>query len=372
VRIGIDASWAAVTGTGTASYTNGLVRALIEHEEHDFVLYFRPGDDSVNPLFSLCRPNVESRVVAGRSQADRTIVSLTRAAARDRLDVFHSPGYFLPLWNGPKIVTFHDANMFLEWRRWWRPGLRLSWLSLCSQAILASRLAHTIVSDSTCAATSVERVLRLPPRSVSVLYPGVDDMFFEPPDEQGVNTIRERHALQSYLLFLSVLSPQKNLEGVVRAYAALNRTDLKLAIAGREDGPYFHSVIRPLIRALGLERRVAVLGIVPSPALPGLYAAAEVFLFPSFAEGFGLPPIEAMACGTPVVASNRTSLPEVLGDAALLVDPERVQDIAAACQTILADRKLRDTLVQRGTARAARFRWQGSAARALELYAASA
>jgi glycosyltransferase involved in cell wall biosynthesis len=214
--------------------------------------------------------------------------------------------------------------------------------------------------------------LRLPPPRLSVLYPGIDEAFFQPPDVQAVDDLRERHELNSYVLFLSVLSPQKNLEGVVRAYAALDRSDLRLAIAGREDGEYFQGVIRPLIRTLGLERRVAILGVVPGAALPGLYAAAEVFLFPSFAEGFGLPPLEAMACGTPVVASNRTSLPEVLGDSALLVDPGRIEDIAAAADAVLREPKLRQSLIKRGAERAGHFRWEKSAARALELYAASA
>jgi glycosyltransferase involved in cell wall biosynthesis len=199
----------------------------------------------------------------------------------------------------------------------------------------------------------------------------VDEIFFQTPDMQAAHELRERHNLASYLLFLSVLSPQKNLEGVIRAFAVLDRGDLNLAIAGKEDGAYFQLVIRPLIRALGLESRVAVLGVVPTATLPGLYAGAQLFLYPSFAEGFGLPPLEAMASGAPVVASNRTSLPEVLGDAALLVDPKQIDEIAGAADSILQDCELRQTLIERGAARAAQFRWRASAARALEIYAAS-
>jgi glycosyltransferase involved in cell wall biosynthesis len=228
------------------------------------------------------------------------------------------------------------------------------------------------VADSRHAAASVQRVLRLPSGRTAILYPGVDDRFFQPLDSEASDAIRALHELDSYLLFLSVLSPQKNLEGVIRAFAALDRSDLTLAIAGKEDGLYFQAVIRPLIRALGLERRVATLGVVPAAALPGLYAGAQLFLFPSFAEGFGLPPLEAMACGTPVVASNRTSLPEVLGDAALLVDPERIEDIAAAAARILDDPGLRQTLITRGHERSTRYRWEAGAQKALEIYAAAA
>lgn len=372
MRVGIDATWAAALGTGTASYTAGLVRALAHQKQLDLVLYFQSGDEQRNPLYGLAAPGIESRSVNGWGQPGRTLLSLTRAAARDRLDIFHSPGYFLPLWPGPKVVTFHDVNMFLQWDTWWRPGMRSSWLSLCAQTALSSRLARRVLADSGEAARSISRVLRLPQARLSVLYPGIDDLYFDPPPDDVAARLRERHDLLEYLLFVSVLSPQKNLEGLLRAYSLVRRPNLKLALVGREDGPYFRQNIQPLIHQLGLETAVKVLGVVPPEALPGLYAGARVFLYPSFAEGFGLPPLEAMASGTPVIASNTSSLPEVLGDAALLVDPRDVEGIAEAMGRVLSDTQLRAGLAARGKERAARFHWDETARKATEIYATAA
>lgn len=371
MRIGLDASWAAVTGTGTASYTRGLVEALVEHREHSFVLYFRPGDEATNPLYPLAGNNVERRIVAGWGQPGRSLLALGRAASHDRLDLFHSPGYFLPLWSGPKFVTFHDVNMFLQWDKWWRPGMRSSWLSLCAQTLLAARLSRRVLADSKHASAEITRVLRLPAARVSVLYPGVDEAYFS-ASQNAATKMRAKYGLSDYLLVVGVLSPQKNLAGAVRALAMLGCPDLQLAVVGREDGPYYQQEIEPLIERLGLTRQVRRLGVVPAVALPSLYAGARAFLYPSFAEGFGLPPLEAMAAGTPVIASDRSSLPEVLNGAALLVDPTSSEAIASAITRVLHDPETNATLRHRGAERARDFRWRESARRALEIYATAA
>jgi glycosyltransferase involved in cell wall biosynthesis len=370
VRIGLDATWASFTGTGTASYTHGLIAALVQHGEHSFILYFRPGDELINPLYSLERPNVERRLVGGRGQFGRTFLSLSRFAAADRLDVFHSPGYFLPLWTGPKVVTFHDANMFLQWDKWWRPGMRLSWLALCVQTALSSRLARRVVTDSEYSAERIASVLRLRRAQLQVLYPGVDDRYFAAQAE-GTD-VRAQHDLVDYVLYVGVLSPQKNLEGVVRAFARLQRPGLKLVVVGREDGPYYRQRIKPLIQSLHREGDVVVLGVVPPNDLTTLYRGARALLYPSFAEGFGLPPLEAMAVGTPVIASNVTSLPEVLGNAAVMVDPTDTDAIACETDRLISDDDFRHTFVQRGRQRAARYRWSDTASRALAIYASVA
>lgn len=369
MRIGIDASWASVVGTGTGSYTAGLVTALAGHRELDFYLYFRPGDEEHNPVSRLTGPHIHTRVISGHGQIGRTLVSMSRAAAQDHLDVYHSPGYFLPLWRGPKVVTFHDVNMFLQWDKWWRPGMRLSWMSLCAQTLLASRTARTVVADSHHAAEAIRSVLRVPSNRLSVLYPGVDDRYFQscPGDTSGL--AHSRFNLGEYVLSVGVLSPQKNLEGLIRAFARARYGDLRLAIAGREDGAYFRDVLVPLVTELRLQRYVHFLGVVDAADLPALYTGARAFLFPSFAEGFGLPPLEAMACGTPVVASNRSSIPEILDDAALLIDPADPDELAEALCTVLQDSHLHSDLSRRGRARAARFRWDTSAQEALRIYA---
>jgi glycosyltransferase involved in cell wall biosynthesis len=369
VRVGIDATWARGPGSGTASYTRGLVQALSSHEEHTFMLYFRPGDETQNPLFQLRGPNIGRSVIDGWGQPGRTLVSLTRACSRDHLDLFHSPGYFLPLWSGPKVVTLHDMNMFLQWKKWWAAHRRRSWLSLCVQTPVASRLARRIVTVSETAAGDIERVLRVASDRISVIYQGIDDRFFEPARPELAIQLREQYDLGDYLLYVGALAPLKNLEGIVQAFALARRPGLKLALGGPRFGTHFDQVVVPLIRQLGIEHEVKVLGLVPDDAMPALYAGARAFIYPSFAEGFGLPPIEAMACGTPVIASNRPSFPEVLGDAAILVDPVDIDGLAGAIQLLSTDDAIRQTLVARGRLRASRFHWNVTAAHMLDLYA---
>jgi glycosyltransferase involved in cell wall biosynthesis len=368
MKVGIDATWAGVTGSGTATYTQGLVQGLAAQGSCDLVLYFRTGDEGTNPLWDVRGSHIEHRIVNGWGQIGRTLWSLARACAQDDLDVFHSPGYFLPLWRGPKVVTFHDLNMFRQWDKWWATGRRISWLSLCAQTVLASRLAREIVVDSHAGSHDIRHLLRVSPNRISVIYLGVDDRYFCPPDPAAVAKTRSSYDLHDYFLFVGVLSPLKNIEGIVRAFALLARPEVQLAIVGRPYGEYFEHTIRPLLHELRLEDRVRVLGAVPTDQLPPLYAGAQALLQPSFSEGFGLPPLEAMACGTPVMASNRPSMPEVLGDAALFVDPTDLAQMTDAMQILLDDVTTRDQLVQRGTERARQFRWDVAAKRMIEVY----
>jgi glycosyltransferase involved in cell wall biosynthesis len=359
VRIGIDATWARYTGSGTASYTAGLVRALAARERHELVLYFAAGDAGTNPLWDLNGPHITRCVTAHRPQPIRSMATLALSAARDQLDIFHSPGYFLPLWPGPKVVSFHDANMFLQFRRRWLPGGRLDSVSLGVQAAISSRLARQIVTLTRSAASDIQQVFRLPTSRISVVYPGIDECFFDIPTA-GRET-SDRFGLDRYILSVGEITPQKNLEGLIRAFAMLDARDTTLAVAGTGNGSYRQNRLEPLVHGLGLAGRVRFLGMVPQVALPGLYAGAAAFAMPSFSEGFGLPVIEAMAAGVPVAASNRSSIPEIAAGAALLVDPDDPRQLASALGRLLTDQPLRQSLIPRGRENAERFRWDRAA-----------
>lgn len=361
MRIGIDATWAARAGTGTSTYTIGLVEALVRQFPEDYILYFQRGDQRINPLYEIRDRVAEYRVTPAMPQLVRNIPGLTVAAARDKLDIFHSPTYFLPLWSGRKVATFHDANMFCEWRTWWRKGMKLSWLSLTLQSLLSSRTAGTIITDSYTSRDAVSRIMRLPTEKLVVAYPGVPDLFFAEPTVQELNAAQKLVESANFLLYVGVLSPQKNIEGIVRAFSLGRQGDQKLVLVGREDGAYYQETIVPLCRNLGVKAHVRVTGLVSNVVLRALYHQARAFVFPSFAEGFGLPPLEAMACGTPVVSASRTSLPEVLGSAAMYADPNDPESIAGAISSILNDEALRGVLVRRGTERARTYTWSHTA-----------
>ncbi len=192
-----------------------------------------------------------------------------------------------------------------------------------------------------------------------MVYPGIDETFFNIPASN--RRPQHRFDLDRYILSVGELTPQKNLEGLIRAFAMLDAPDVTLAIAGRANGSYREARLEPLVRELGLGKRVRFLGVIPQPTLASLYAGASAFALPSFSEGFGLPVIEAMAAGTPVAASNRSSIPEIAGDAALLIDPDDPRQLAGALDQILTDLPLREALARRGRENARRFRWDRAA-----------
>jgi glycosyltransferase involved in cell wall biosynthesis len=169
-----------------------------------------------------------------------------------------------------------------------------------------------------------------------------------------------------YILSVGTLEPRKNLSTLLAAYATLERSAPRLVLAGARG--WHAQSLAAQVQAPALRERVVLPGYVPDDLLPDLYAGAECFVYPSLYEGFGLPPLEALACGTPVITSTTSSLPEVVGDAALLVEPTRTDELAAALRRILEDEHLRDDLRRRGPLRAARFSWERCARETMQVY----
>ncbi len=209
---------------------------------------------------------------------------------------------------------------------------------------------------------------RVPVDKVTVVYPGVDPQVFYPQNEKDKIAVKRKYGIKKpFLLYLGTLEPRKNVPAVVRAYAALsNRKDFNLVLAGKKGWLYeeiFHTV-----EDLGLQKDVIFTDYVPDEDRPRLLSAAEVFVYPSFFEGFGMPVVEAQACGVPVVTSANTSLPEVVGDTALLVDPGKVEEVQTAVGRILSSSKLEDNLSKAGLENSRRFRWRESAQKVIEIF----
>jgi glycosyltransferase involved in cell wall biosynthesis len=199
---------------------------------------------------------------------------------------------------------------------------------------------------------------------LQVVPNAIDEAILEDPGEEEMERVRERYQIRGrFVLYAGNIKPHKNLARLIAAFGLLKRRsghdDLKLLIIGDEVNRY--ASLRRSVEAAGVRQDVRFFGFVPDHTLAALYRLAAVFAFPSLYEGFGLPPLEAMACGTPVVTSRISSLPEVVGDAAVLVDPYSVEDIAGALERVLGDEALRASLVTRGRARAQAFSWERSA-----------
>jgi glycosyltransferase involved in cell wall biosynthesis len=280
-------------------------------------------------------------------------------------DLYHSPNYILPVaLSCPSVVTIHDLA-FLD------PSVhRLrSHLYLTALTALAVRKATRIVCVSEYTRRELEAHYPHAAGRVRVVGEGVNERF-KPPTEQEAAAFRARLGFEDpYLLFVGSLEPRKNLPRLIRAYEgaiAATGAGHQLVIAGGagwRNGP-----LREALRHSTLRNRIHVLGYLSEAELPAAYAGAEVFLYPSLREGFGLPPLEAMACGTPVLTSNVSAIPEVVGDAALTVDPNDLGALTDGLSRLLTDVELRKQLRDRGMQRAAEFRWDRVAAQMVQVY----
>jgi glycosyltransferase involved in cell wall biosynthesis len=364
LRIGIDARLATAPRTGIGSYTANLIAALQRAGGPDrFVAFSDQPLPPAGPAFS-------NEVLPAGHRLLWSFGTLPGACRRARLDLFHGTSNFeLPPFAGcPLVVTVHDLIPLRC------PGAvsrryRLLFRVLVARAIGAAR--RVIAVSEFTRREILERYPRAAGR-VAVVPNGVDPAFCAAADPGADRRVRERHGLAGrYLLFVGVFEPRKNVPLLVDAFEILRHTrpeaaDLQLALAG---GPGWRGeTIAGEVRSRGLEPAVRLLGYVPDADLPALYRGAALAVVPSRYEGFGLPALEAMACGAPVLASDAAALPETVGDAAELFtagDPaalaRRIADLAAAPGRLAA-------LRERGLARAAAFTWDRTAAGTLEVY----
>lgn len=285
----------------------------------------------------------------------------------DGLDVIHGLAYVLPI-VAPcaRVVTVHDLS-FVRYPQAFRPFNRI-YLQAMGRASV--RRAHRVIADSESTRRDLIRLWRIDPGQVVVVPLGIEPEF-TPGEPDQVEAFRRRRGLpERYLLFVGTLEPRKNVTAVVEAFAAWlrrsRRRDVHLVIAGAKG--WYYDAVFARVEALQVQDRVHFAGYVPAAELPDWYRGAEGFVYPSLYEGFGLPPLESMACGTPVITSNTSSLPEVVGDAAILVDPTDVEAIAEAMERLLSDPELRRQLREAGMARARLFSWERTARETVAAY----
>jgi glycosyltransferase involved in cell wall biosynthesis len=257
-----------------------------------------------------------------------------------------------------QAVTIHDASVF-DHPEWFHPAF-VAWTRL-SWKILANRV-KVIITVSEFSRTRLKLHLAIPEHKIHVIPNGVGKPF-EPQTKRCINEIREKYNLKkTYFLFVGTLQPRKNFAGLFESFIKLAPSKYTLAIAGEKGRVYADSEVR-IEKSLqgGYLTHIQFLGYVPDAELPALYSGAAAVIVPSLYEGSGLTALEAMACGAPVIASNTTSFPEVIGDAALFVNPDHVEEIANAMQKIIEDPYLSNTLRESGFQRAAEFTWDESA-----------
>ncbi len=288
------------------------------------------------------------------------------ALKKEKVDLLHALAFVTPLLSPcPSVVTIYDLS-FLLYPESFKHSKRF-YLGLFTR--LSAKRARRIIAISESTKRDVVRLLGVPPEKVEVVYCGIDEAF-RPLAEDQVATFRSKRGLpERFILFVGTIEPRKNVARLIEAFADLQTcklANLKLVIGGAKG--WFCEHVFARVEELGLEGDVMFPGYIPVSELPLWYNAAELFVYPSLYEGFGLPPLEAMACGTPVVAANTSSLPEVVGEAGLTVDPLDVEGLAEAMRRALSDEALRQEMRERGLQRAKGFSWTKTARETVQVY----
>jgi glycosyltransferase involved in cell wall biosynthesis len=385
MRIGIDASRAVrLEQTGTELYSYHLIRALLRvPQEHHIILYApRELPADILPETRVDQTDAPPISLSGADTKRWTVrtipfprlwthVRLNWELRRHPPDLLFIPAHVMPVaCPVPTVVTVHDMG-YLYYPESHRPFDRwyLHW-STCRHV----RLAAYIVADSEATRQDLARHYGADLTRVRVIYPGCDETLHRVEDAQIIAAAKARyHIAGDYILYLGTLQPRKNLSRLIEAFARADllwipsgTQNLQLVLAGKKGWDY-DALVR-LVNRMGLQNRVVFPGYIAPEDKAALLSGAKALVFPSLYEGFGMPVLEAMVCGVPVVTSRVSSLPEVAGDAAVLVDPLDVDSIAAGLGQVLGQPDLCRTLVERGYRQARRFSWQDAARQLWEVF----
>jgi glycosyltransferase involved in cell wall biosynthesis len=371
VKVGVDIRRATEFGVGT--YTRNIVRALsrIDHSNE----YFLIGSPQTAAEIGDLPANFTSIALLELDDTTKGHFEFRATVKRRGCDVVHIPQLFwvprnLPC---PYVITVHDVVEHM-YRAHDRSSLRRSLHFQLTRHVL--KKAGRILAVSKFTKSEIEKLFGIAGRHIEVVYNAIDERFLRGHATEADQQVLEERYLVTYpfLLYAGRISPHKNLVRIIQAFAALKAElekqakypDLKLIIIGDELSK--HPDLRRTAIRSGVQNDVRFMGFVPIEMLRLFYDAAKVFVFPSLFEGFGLQPLEAMAHGTPVVTSNTSSLPEVIGQAAVLVNPENVFEIMRALHRVLLDQSVRDKIRQRGYEQVKKYSWDASAQRILEVY----
>lgn len=286
-------------------------------------------------------------------------------SAKRHLDLLHGPVNVVPLGGRtPSVVTIHDLAFLVYPEQY--PAMQRRYLRIMTRA--SARKARRVIAVSSSTARDVTELLGVPPDRVVTVPNGVSEDFYPRAGTDELTRFRAANSLpEEFLLFVGTLQPRKNLVGLLRAYAQLDQSErIPLYVVGAT-GWMYRAIFEEVTR-LGIDQDVRFPGYAASDTLPLWYSAATAFLYPSYYEGFGLPVLESMACGTPVVTSNTSALPEVAGEAGMRVNPDDPGEIANAIRTVLSDSSLREDMSRRGQAQARQFTWKRTARETAAVY----
>lgn len=387
MRIGIDARFYGPVGKGLGRYTQEVVDNIIKinsaagAEAFDYIVFLGPANFDE---FNIDDSHVKKVLIDCPWYGWKEQIFFPFHIWRARLDLIHFPHFNVPIFTPTKfVVTIHDLILthFPTVRATTKSHILYYLKNFAYRLVILSALWRScrVITVSEFTKSDIINKFKINPGKISVTYEGVanlakgrDSLFVAKLDNQEI--LAQYHIPHDFLLYVGNAYPHKNLETLLKVFGKLraDKPDLRLVLVGKTD--YFYTRIQAVARALNLWQQgnvnsaVVFPGYVPDSQLEILYSEAQAYIFPSLYEGFGLPPLEAMAKGCPVISSNRASLPEILSDAALYFNPEDESDMLAKIELILTDRAQRDELIRRGLIQAKKYNWWECANKTLLVY----
>lgn len=349
--------------------TARLANALAGLDELELILYVNRWVDVSRLRPAMERARVVRPLLPTRLRTLRIVwqqLRLAGRAFRDDLDLLHCPAYVAPRTTlKPTVVTVHDVAPLLA------PELfRRSTVSHLKRFLPVSvERAQAVITPTHAAKKALYRALKVKPKKIHVVPFGVGEEFKRPPEDELERARRELALPESYVLYVGNIEPRKNVEFMIKGFFAAV-VPKKLPHSFLVAGQFFRGRrrLRKIVRELRMEERVRFLGYVRAELLPALYSLADAFVFVTAGEGFGFPPLEAMACGTPVLVSRDPALKEVAGDAALRCSATELRDYRLALERMLTDREFASRLAEKGLKRAKKFDWRATAEKTVEVY----
>jgi glycosyltransferase involved in cell wall biosynthesis len=361
----LDCLTGCVPNDGSHVYLLELAKSLAQSGEIDLVLFMARNERALLPS-ELKTLAYEVNVPPGRSYRQIWQVGrISRSLRAANIDLWHLPNTVPFFWRQtPTVITIFDV-LDLKTRKYSLLRTAYRWVV----NLVASRLADVVITVSHNSRQDIAKYLRVDIEKIKVVLPGVGEEFCPKEGDEDGKAVTEKYGAQQFFLFPGGVAKNKNLEGTLLACSHYRRNGGTHSLLVTGDGaPAEVIAIRRKVRDLGLEEHVVFTGSLPRDRMPAMYRAAAAVLYPSVYEGFGLPVLEGMACGTPVITSNTSSLPEAAGNACILVDPRDPIAIARAMNKVTSDSALRQILITRGLERARAFTWSRTASETCKIY----
>lgn len=368
-RIGIDARlFGTAQAVGIGQYTEELIRHLVKQDPNNqYQIFLSPKSWAGFPIYA---PNLAKVKVSFPHYSLAEQVLYPETLRRANLDLIHFTNFNSPIWwrGTPSVVTIHDLTLWFFTGRthksWWhRWAYRLAITKACQNA-------RQIIAITQATKQDIGRILKIPDAKITVIYESVAERYRPINDAVKIENItRKFNISKPYLLYVGQWRQHKNVVRLIRAFHSLRRRyqiNYQLVLAGKIDRQC--PEILATINQLGIKSEVILTGYIPDADLPLLYNGATAFIFPSLYEGFGLPPLEAMACGTPVVSSRASCMPEVLGEAAHYFDPTNIEDMVRAMIEVINNYALKQTLRAAGFKQVKKYSFTQMAQQTIEVY----